>query len=121
MIYLNEKLIKIINILFIKQPSSLTPFNVRLKQYRIMGVPNSDKVSFIQWVLISINGNLYNISTSTKKANSISFLINNIERTPPYNDDKNGIKVFISGNQLSFSNENNNLFFCVSYEIYFVN
>ena len=80
-----------------------------------------EQVSYIQWVLISINGNLYNISTSTKKANSISFLINNIERTPPYNDDKNGIKVSISGNQLSFSNENNNLFFCVSYEIYFVN
>ena len=71
----------------------MTPLSVRLKQFKRPYAP--DVVSFINWVLITVNGNLYNISTSSNSevqtASSIGFSVNNIARPPPYSDDKNGI------------------------------
>lgn len=85
------------------------PFKVRVKQEKIDGVPNADKVAFVRYVEIQVQDTKYRLGTDSKvqavTESSIRFFVNNIQRNPPYQDPKLGVQVYMSGGLLMFSSQ----------------
>lgn len=83
------------------KPAGLVPFSIKQKQEERGGSANSKNVAYIRYLDILIYGREYKLVK--KVAGKFVFTIDDITMPSTFTDDVNGIKVYVSGNNLMFS------------------
>lgn len=79
----------------------MVPFSVTQKQERRGNGPNSNKVSYVRFVDVEVFGNNYRLLQSLN--GKLGFTMNEKNMVNNYNDEFNGLRVYISGRNLVFT------------------
>ena len=79
-------------------PSDLVAFNITQKQETLN---NPNGVAFIEYIEVNVFGNQYRLLK--KKHNKHQFSVNGVIKPVPFNDNKNGLKVYVRGQYLVFN------------------
>lgn len=76
----------------------MIPFSVTQKQERRGAGPNSKKVSYIRFIDVNVFGNIYRLIQKSK--GKLGFTMNGINMVSNYNDEFNGLRIYISAGNL---------------------